>query len=117
MKGLLGFVSVSGLLFISLAPFPPSLPSLPRSPRCFFSLRARLHGVSYRGVAWRAMLVLAYAQRLAATLNRDDEVNILQVVCFVSILLLSFPVIRFTARLFAYIITTQASALLYRGNR
>lgn len=48
---------------------------------------------------------------------RDEQFHILQVVGFVSILLLSFPVIRFTARLFAYIVTTRASALLYRGNR
>lgn len=41
----------------------------------------------------------------------------MEVVSFVAILLLSFPVIRFTARLFAYIVTTRASALLYRGNR
>lgn len=47
----------------------------------------------------------------------DENVDILRVVYFVSIFLLSFPVIRFTARLFAYIVTTRASALLYRGNR
>lgn len=55
--------------------------------------------------------------RLSLYLCRDKDVNIREVVFFVSLLLLSFPVIRFTARLFAYIITTRASGLLYRGNR
>eukprot|EP00903_Cladosiphon_okamuranus_P016946 g15621.t1 len=62
-----------------------------------------------------SLVIAVLVRELAGPL--DDEVNILEVVCFVSILLLSFPVIRFTARLFAYIITTRASALLYRGNR
>eukprot|EP00752_Nemacystus_decipiens_P002553 g2394.t1 len=62
-----------------------------------------------------SLLIAVLMGELAGPL--DDEVNILEVVCFVSILLLSFPVIRFTARLFAYIVTTRASALLYRGNR
>lgn len=48
---------------------------------------------------------------------RSQDFNILKLTGFLSTLLLSFPVLRFTARLFAYIITTRASGLLYRGNR
>lgn len=43
--------------------------------------------------------------------------NIVNVVGFASTIFLSYPVIRFTIRLFAYFLTTRASALLYRGNR
>ncbi|CAN0079349.1 unnamed protein product, partial [Ectocarpus fasciculatus] len=71
----------------------------------------------------RRAIVLIMLSLVAAVLVRefagelDKDVNIREVVFFVSLLLLSFPVIRFTARLFAYIITTRASGLLYRGNR
>ncbi|CAN0424224.1 unnamed protein product, partial [Ectocarpus sp. 12 AP-2014] len=71
----------------------------------------------------RRAIVLIMLSLVAAVLVRefagelDKDVNIREVVFFVSLLLLSFPVIRFTARLFAFVITTRASGLLYRGNR
>ncbi|CAM9538462.1 unnamed protein product [Ectocarpus fasciculatus] len=70
----------------------------------------------------RKALVLIVVSLVGATLFRefagplDKDVNIVNVVGFVSTLLLSYPVIRFTIRLFAYFLTTRASALLYRGN-
>ncbi|CAN0047968.1 unnamed protein product, partial [Ectocarpus sp. 12 AP-2014] len=71
----------------------------------------------------RRAIVLIMLSLVAAVLVRefagelDKDVNIREVVFFVALLLLSFPVIRFTARLFAFVITTRASGLLYRGNR
>lgn len=49
--------------------------------------------------------------------SEDVNINIVTLAGFVSTMSLSFPVLRFTARVFAYIITTRASWLLYRGNR
>ena len=40
-----------------------------------------------------------------------------QVVGFASIMLLSYPLIRFIIRALAFVVTTRLSALLYRGNR
>eukprot|EP00752_Nemacystus_decipiens_P006240 g5628.t1 len=46
----------------------------------------------------------------------DYQVNTLEVVGFVSTVLLSYPVIRLVVRFFAFIITARASALLYQNN-
>ncbi|CAM9410579.1 unnamed protein product [Ectocarpus sp. 8 AP-2014] len=70
----------------------------------------------------RKALVLIFVSLVGATLFRefagplDKDVNIVNVVGFASTIFLSYPVIRFTIRLFAYFLTTRASALLYRGN-
>ncbi|CAM9114135.1 unnamed protein product [Ectocarpus sp. 4 AP-2014] len=70
----------------------------------------------------RKALMLILVSLVVATLFRefagplDKDVNIVNVVGFASTIFLSYPVIRFTIRLFAYFLTTRASALLYRGN-
>ncbi|CAB1096522.1 unnamed protein product [Ectocarpus sp. CCAP 1310/34] len=70
----------------------------------------------------RKALMLILGSLVVATLFRefagrlDKDVNIVNVVGFASTIFLSYPMIRFTIRLFAYFLTTRASALLYRGN-
>ncbi|CAM9445900.1 unnamed protein product, partial [Ectocarpus sp. 13 AM-2016] len=70
----------------------------------------------------RKALMLILVSLVVATLFRefagplDKDVNIVNVVGFASTIFLSYPMIRFTIRLFAYFLTTRASALLYRGN-
>eukprot|EP00903_Cladosiphon_okamuranus_P016945 g15620.t1 len=70
----------------------------------------------------RKALVIIVVSLVGATLIRrfagplSEDLNIIEIVGFVSTLLLSFPVIRFTVRLFAYVVTTRASGLLYKGN-
>ena len=49
--------------------------------------------------------------------GRSPEVDIILMVCFVSILLLSYPTIRLIVRVLAYVVTTWAPGVLYRGNR
>lgn len=69
-------------------------------------------------VVWCAQRNAQRRRRRWLLACRDDgQVQYFQVAKFVALFLLSFPVIRFTARLFAYIFTTRASAILYKGNR
>ncbi|CAM9675064.1 unnamed protein product, partial [Choristocarpus tenellus] len=65
------------------------------------------------------VLVTAFAAKENVDIPGDDhsEVDVYKWVLFAIVTFVSLPVLRFTARLFAYILTTKASGMLYKGNR
>ncbi|CAM9328231.1 unnamed protein product [Pylaiella littoralis] len=73
----------------------------------------------------RKAIVLIIVGLVGASLVREyykkpviaNNMDLRTLVGFLSTLLLSYPVIRFTVRFFAFIMTTKGSALLYKGNR
>ena len=86
---------------------------------CFVVLCSFLFTCSFVGLLSMSFVLISLPLSVVRALScgRSVEVNVLLIVCFVSTLLLSYPFIRFSARLFAYVVTTWAPGLLYRGNR
>ncbi|CAM9235759.1 unnamed protein product [Discosporangium mesarthrocarpum] len=57
------------------------------------------------------VLLIAYVTR-----GQVPKIDIVKWVLFAVVVLVSLPLLRFTARVFAYVFTRQGSTLLYRGN-